>query len=234
MPGASDLPGTGTDTEDRSGEVAGWDPQQGGSPGEPGSEQAGGVPGQPGGAPPGDGGEESWEQGGAGGGADDDWATSNQLPGETNPAPPMPSERDKPAGGGGADGELDGALEDFDGEILAEREVIRSRSNETAGTGVPAGGVANLPPAGGDASADSGTSGTADIPSPPGGTVGMPSSRRQPPAPRPPGTVDVPDDIPPARDDDIIARQLREAAQQETDPELREKLWDEYRKYKGI
>jgi len=34
------------------------------------------------------------------------------------------------------------------------------------------------------------------------------------------------------RDDDIVARQLREAAEQETDPELKKKLWEEYRKYK--
>ncbi len=33
-------------------------------------------------------------------------------------------------------------------------------------------------------------------------------------------------------DDDIVARQLREAAEKETDPELKEKLWQEYRKYK--
>ncbi len=32
--------------------------------------------------------------------------------------------------------------------------------------------------------------------------------------------------------DDIVARQLREAAEKETDPELKEKLWEEYRKYK--
>lgn len=34
-------------------------------------------------------------------------------------------------------------------------------------------------------------------------------------------------------DDDIVARQLREAAEKETDPELKEKLWEEYRKYKA-
>lgn len=34
-------------------------------------------------------------------------------------------------------------------------------------------------------------------------------------------------------DDDIVARQLREAAEKETDPELKEKLWQEYRKYKA-
>jgi hypothetical protein len=33
-------------------------------------------------------------------------------------------------------------------------------------------------------------------------------------------------------DDDIVARQLREAAEKETDPELKEKLWKEYEEYK--
>lgn len=40
-------------------------------------------------------------------------------------------------------------------------------------------------------------------------------------------------DLPDAKDDDIIARQLREAAMAEPDPELRERLWEEYRRYKG-
>ncbi len=34
------------------------------------------------------------------------------------------------------------------------------------------------------------------------------------------------------RDDDIVARQLREAAENETDPVLKEKLWKEYEAYK--
>lgn len=42
----------------------------------------------------------------------------------------------------------------------------------------------------------------------------------------------VPDDVGDGRNDDIVARQLREAAERETDPELRERLWDEYREYK--
>ncbi len=33
-------------------------------------------------------------------------------------------------------------------------------------------------------------------------------------------------------DDDIIAKQLKEAAEQETDPETQAKLWEEYRKYR--
>ena len=40
-------------------------------------------------------------------------------------------------------------------------------------------------------------------------------------------------DIPSGNDDDIVARQLREAAEAETDPEVKEKLWEEYRKYKN-
>lgn len=42
--------------------------------------------------------------------------------------------------------------------------------------------------------------------------------------------VDIPDEI---VSDDIVARQIREAAENETDPELKEKLWVEYRKYKN-
>jgi len=34
------------------------------------------------------------------------------------------------------------------------------------------------------------------------------------------------------KEDDIVARQLREAAEKESDPELREKLWKEYERYK--
>ena len=47
-------------------------------------------------------------------------------------------------------------------------------------------------------------------------------------------TYPVPEDIPSGNDDDVVARQLREAAMREPDPELREKLWDEYRKYTGL
>ncbi len=46
------------------------------------------------------------------------------------------------------------------------------------------------------------------------------------------GKTSMPADIPDGKDDDIVARQLREAAENEQDPELREKLWEEYRKYK--
>ena len=44
----------------------------------------------------------------------------------------------------------------------------------------------------------------------------------------------IPEDIPSGESDDIIARQIREAAINEKNPSLKEKLWEEYRKYKGI
>ncbi|MCB1625717.1 MAG: hypothetical protein KDI32_14075, partial [Pseudomonadales bacterium] len=39
-------------------------------------------------------------------------------------------------------------------------------------------------------------------------------------------------DIPDGSDDDIVARRLRRAAERETDPELKDKLWKEYAEYK--
>ena len=39
--------------------------------------------------------------------------------------------------------------------------------------------------------------------------------------------------IPDGSDDDVVARRLRRAAEQETDPELKDKLWKEYVDYKN-
>jgi hypothetical protein len=46
------------------------------------------------------------------------------------------------------------------------------------------------------------------------------------------GNGAVSNEIPAGNDDDVIARRLRMAAEQETDPELKEKLWKEYVEYK--
>ena len=42
----------------------------------------------------------------------------------------------------------------------------------------------------------------------------------------------VPPDVGDGADDDVVARQIREAAMNEADPVLREKLWEEYRNYR--
>lgn len=47
-----------------------------------------------------------------------------------------------------------------------------------------------------------------------------------------PGNGAVAKEVPDGNDDDVIARRLRKAAEQETDPELKEKLWKEYVEYK--
>lgn len=44
----------------------------------------------------------------------------------------------------------------------------------------------------------------------------------------------VPEDIPPADNDSALEAQIRQAAIEETDPELKKRLWDEYRRYKGL
>ena len=44
----------------------------------------------------------------------------------------------------------------------------------------------------------------------------------------------VPADVGSGSDDDTLAAQLRELAMKETDPVLRERYWEEYRKHKGI
>lgn len=44
----------------------------------------------------------------------------------------------------------------------------------------------------------------------------------------------IPDDIPQVDNDSVLEAQIRNAAMNEPDPEIREKLWNEYRKYKGL
>mgnify|MGYP001143159919 CR=1 FL=1 len=44
----------------------------------------------------------------------------------------------------------------------------------------------------------------------------------------------LPEDIPAAANDDVLAAQIRHAAENETDPAKKKLLWDEYRKYKGL
>ncbi len=67
-----------------------------------------------------------------------------------------------------------------------------------------------------------------------GDPSGSPASGVSGPAPDDGSGPTPPETRPPADDDDIVARQLREAAEKETDPELKKKLWQEYDRYKGL
>ncbi len=136
------------------------------------------------------------------------------------------------------DARLEQSTGEFDGMILQEQEAQRREARErpastsdAAGSGQdsgagggglggpyggsgPEGGYA----AGGGYSTGGGMGGA-------GGGRDIPANTAKYPPPK---------DIPSGDDDDVVARQLREAAMREPDPAVREKLWDEYRKYKGI
>ena len=109
----------------------------------------------------------------------------------------------------------------FDDLILGERE---AGSREGSGNGNGDFGSED-----GSGSNDEGPLQTAAIEPPEPG-----SSHGGIPSQKPSNSVSYkpPTDVGSGHDDDIIARQLREAAMKEQDPELRAKLWDEYRKYK--
>ena len=137
----------------------------------------------------------------------------------------------------GLDGKLDESLREFDGLILKEQEILDERREETAAnTGGGGGGSEDA-----DVDAASQEQPTEKA----GGTGGSPDAPSEDSAPASPGgTIDgdpaatddngrIPSDVGDGRDDDIVARQLREAAMQEKDPALRERLWDEYRTYKS-
>jgi hypothetical protein len=81
---------------------------------------------------------------------------------------------------------------------------------------------------GGDQTGASSTGGSRDE----GGAAGGSASTGGVEGDRADGDPRVPKDVGDGHDDDVVARQLREAAMKEDDPELREKLWDEYREYK--
>jgi hypothetical protein len=131
------------------------------------------------------------------------------------------------------DAELLSGLGEFDEMLLREQERVRAAAPMTDAAGGGAAGNAGTAEGldgaegeegedgedGADAEGDSG----ADASQGEGAGTG---------AQRQGGRRGVPPDIPDGSDDDVVARQLREAAEKETDPELKKKLWEEYRKYK--
>nr|VFK28360.1 MAG: hypothetical protein BECKMB1821I_GA0114274_100620 [Candidatus Kentron sp. MB]VFK74217.1 MAG: hypothetical protein BECKMB1821H_GA0114242_100238 [Candidatus Kentron sp. MB] len=71
-----------------------------------------------------------------------------------------------------------------------------------------------------------------DLDTDPEQTAGIPSEDDT--RPRTLGSGKAPEDIPPADNDDALAAQIRHAAENERDPKKRARLWNEYRKYKGL
>ena len=126
------------------------------------------------------------------------------------------------------DRQLEESTRDFDGIIYDEeqrqREADRARTTQTSeSSSQTSGAIAEESTFGGSVASTGGGS--------VGGGIG--GSRGNAP-PTDGAKYPPPGDIPAGNDDDVVARQLREAAMREADPEVREKLWNEYRKYKGI
>ena len=118
--------------------------------------------------------------------------------------------------------------ETFDGFILGERERAQNESN--AAGSVAIGGSGGNGSSGGAAGGQRQPQTMEEASVVTAAAVGRPSTSSG----EPQETFPPPEDIPSGRDDDVVARQLREAASTEPDPELREALWEEYRNYTGI
>lgn len=130
-----------------------------------------------------------------------------------------------------------GSLGEFDKRLSREQAEIEKQRSASAGQGSGsgkqageeveggAGGTTGMPQevAGSETGSSDGAAGASGQGGP-GGSPGQPGSGPKFPAP---------EGIPTGVDDDVVARQLREAAETEKDPELRARLWDEYRKYKS-
>jgi len=129
--------------------------------------------------------------------------------------------------------ELDESVGDFDEVLMEEQREIETVGRNTEGYGTGSGGRSGGTISLGEQEAGAqggGSSGGG------GGGGGGASARSDPLEGMSEGEIEkrTPDDIAVIMDDDIVAKQLREAALAEEDPELRERLWDEYRKYKGM
>ena len=167
--------------------------------------------------------------------ANDGWVVSNELPEneKVRQGIPDPAIEEDEEGGvkSDSDKELEETLAGIDGSIMSDREEHAEKINERAGGDVLPGNAVL-------AEEDQDGAGGGRPPSAAGGTskqhipnVNHPDRQSQLPDPNRPSITISQTDIPDAKDDDVVARQLREAALAEKDPELREALWEELRRY---
>jgi len=128
--------------------------------------------------------------------------------------------------------------------ILRERKYVLARGNEAGSEGDvedfdrsieyydegdETGGAPNAP----GNPVDDGSSDTGGFETDQGNGNGTGSTNsRSGPGSGEDGPFPPPEGIPSGNDDDVVARQIREAALFEPDPQLRKDLWEAYRKYK--
>jgi hypothetical protein len=146
------------------------------------------------------------------------------------------------------DKQLNDSLGSFDARLRKEQQRIaqeRDARQATVAAATPTDGSAKP---GTDQTADAAGSTATEIPAKPSESHVRKSSKRG--DTRSPHAGDLKSDktgaangstngngalgnvIPDGNDDDIVARRVRKAAEQETDPELKDKLWKEYVEYK--
>ena len=132
---------------------------------------------------------------------------------------------------GQLDGELDQQFAKFDELMQDERDKVAQRDNRD---GVRDYGSGDFGDSEGDGEDPLQTALLDDAPPAPENPSESQSGESGPMGAKPSATSrPPPPDLADDSNDDVIARQLREAALKEQDPELRARLWDEYRKYKG-
>jgi hypothetical protein len=129
------------------------------------------------------------------------------------------------------EGTLEKSVEDFHVVIAEEHREISTvgRDTDGDGTGGGSGGRVGLGKQGGGGVQGSGGGGGGVANAGGGGaTASVDAMSDEEIASR------TPDDIPDLVSEDIVAKQLREAALAEEDPVLRERLWEEYRNYNKL
>lgn len=133
------------------------------------------------------------------------------------------------------DAELDASLSEFDELLLEEARTAREKPADTGALGGFGTGSAG---SGETGAAQSATAADKGLESSPEDTAPERAAKQEPAeGPSSPGDQEktaarTPPDVGDGSDDDVVARQIRKAAESEPDPELRERLWEEYRKYK--
>lgn len=129
------------------------------------------------------------------------------------------------------DGELDRSLGEFDKTLRGEQDRVAQERDSRAAT---AAGSAAVETAGGSDGVREARAGDlkSDAAARDAATAASQGSQSKGDTNVGGGSGAPNRGIPSGEDDDIVARRLRRAAEQETDPELKEKLWKEYVEYK--
>ena len=163
------------------------------------------------------------------------------------------------AGGSGGSGDPEGTLresmEGYDREIARERDAMATSGHGMAGgsggvggmTGEAGGGggpMVTIPSMSGGPSGGSrgeggesagNRSGGRGSGGGSGGEGGLQDGDGGEAGDQPESKIEIPEDIAKATgSEDQVARQIREAAEQEENPRIRDALWDEYRKHMGL